>query len=59
MATRAGPQEGELTLGQLLTRSLRNADKVTRAPAPNDARIQASTHTHSHRGRASALCPPD
>ncbi|POY76576.1 hypothetical protein BMF94_0165 [Rhodotorula taiwanensis] len=32
--------ESDLTLGQLLTRSLRNADKATTAPSPNDHAIQ-------------------
>ncbi|GAA5978318.1 hypothetical protein JCM10908_004311 [Rhodotorula pacifica] len=33
--------ESDLTLGQLLTRSLRHADKATNAPAPNDTAMQS------------------
>ncbi|GAA5881543.1 hypothetical protein JCM3774_002018 [Rhodotorula dairenensis] len=34
-------EQSDLTLGQLLTRSLRHADKATNAPAPNDPAIQS------------------
>ncbi|BGP37825.1 Type 2A phosphatase-associated protein 42 [Rhodotorula kratochvilovae] len=44
MATSSEPpaaDAGDLTLGQLLTRSLRNAAEVTEAPSPNDVAIQS------------------
>lgn len=40
--------ESDLTLGQLLTRSLRHADKATNAPSPNDPAIQASTQSYAN-----------
>ncbi|MBZ6370357.1 MAG: IGBP1/TAP42 family protein [Microbacterium hominis] len=46
--------ESDLTLGQLLTRSLRHADKATNAPSPNDPAIQASTVDGTSRTPASA-----
>ncbi|BGP53841.1 Type 2A phosphatase-associated protein 42 [Rhodotorula sphaerocarpa] len=46
MATRAGPQEGELTLGQLLTRSLRNADKALISSTLSDLTLCASLVNH-------------
>ncbi|GAA5837573.1 hypothetical protein JCM9279_006794 [Rhodotorula babjevae] len=33
--------EGDLTLGQLLTRALRSADRILQAPSPNDPKIQS------------------
>ncbi|TNY23695.1 TAP42-like protein [Rhodotorula diobovata] len=35
-------QEGDLTLGQLLTRSLRSADAILASPSPNDPKLQAT-----------------
>lgn len=46
--------ESDLTLGQLLSRSLRHADKATNAPSPNDPAIQASTVDGTSRTPASA-----
>ncbi|GAA5938723.1 hypothetical protein JCM3775_001972 [Rhodotorula graminis] len=43
MATAQPPAaaEGDLTLGQLLTRALRSADRILQAPAPNDPKLQS------------------
>ncbi|GAA5904599.1 hypothetical protein JCM8208_004826 [Rhodotorula glutinis] len=40
-STTPHPHEGDLTLGQLLTRALRSADRILAAPSPNDPALQS------------------
>ncbi|GJN88681.1 hypothetical protein Rhopal_001647-T1 [Rhodotorula paludigena] len=48
----------DLTLGQLVARSLRNADLCQNAPAPNDPHIQASPTSTPHMSAPGTDTPP-